>query len=545
MRLVVVCSRRGILRSGLEFIYRSQSNWIWSRNRGHQERANLSNPRQHFHWEHHPLGAGLIPGYWATFAFIDWWGRKPIQFMGFAFSQYYSSLWSGTAIINSFNTGRPIHCVLLPRQLFPKLWTQYYHFRHSWRMFPNTYRSTSHGISAASGKLGAIIAQVGFARLKDIGGKDQFIGHIFQIFAAFMFTGFLTTFLLPETKGKSLEELCELRKNRSDRQLDIEKEDLDKDGQLFINCDFAQVATSSTGGTKFSNKPPAPLPSDQQAALNRSPSQTIDGNQLAAKPPQAWKSFISGGFGGICAVLVGQPFDLTKTRLQTAQPGQYSGTMDVVRRTFAKDGVSGFYRGMSSPLAGVTPMFAVSFWNLVYSFTPTRTSKELSYSEYALAGGFSALPTTLIAAPIERIKVLLQVDGQSASQQKYSGAIDCVRQVYKEGGVKSIFRGSLATVVRDAPGRLRKYFVAYEAAKKALTPVGSDPTKLNLSAICASGGIAGIAMWSIAIPPDVIKSRLQSAPEGLIQASLIAAVPANAATFLGVELALSALNKVA
>jgi solute carrier family 25 carnitine/acylcarnitine transporter 20/29 len=46
---------------------------------------------------------------------------------------------------------------------------------------------------------------------------------------------------------------------------------------------------------------------------------------------------------------------------------------------------------------------------LVYSFTPTRTSKELSYSEYAIAGGFSALPTTLIAAPIERIKVLLQV----------------------------------------------------------------------------------------------------------------------------------------
>jgi len=204
---------------------------------------------------------------------------------------------------------------------------------------------------------------------------------------------------------------------------------------------------------------------------------------------------------------------------------------------------------------------------LVYSFTPTRTSKELSYSEYAVAGAFSALPTTLIAAPIERIKVLLQVDGQSASQQKYSGAIDCVRQVYKEGGIKSIFRGSLATVVRDAPGSAA-YFVAYEAAKKALTPAGSDPTKLNLSAICAAGGFAGIAMWSIAIPPDVIKSRLQSAPEGVYSGFLDCAkktvkadgpkalfkglgpamwraVPANAATFLGVELALSALNKVA
>jgi solute carrier family 25 carnitine/acylcarnitine transporter 20/29 len=81
--------------------------------------------------------------------------------------------------------------------------------------------------------------------------------------------------------------------------------------------------------------------------------------------------------------------------------------------------------------------------------------------------------------------------------------------------------------------------------KKQLTPAGSDPSKLNLGAIMLAGGSAGIAMWSIAIPPDVsthpfasaviacpetdplsagfscalarhqtIKSRLQSAPHG-------------------------------
>jgi len=44
--------------------------------------------------------------------------------------------------------------------------------------FPTRYRSTAHGISAASGKLGAIVAQVGFARLKDHGGKGKFIKHM-------------------------------------------------------------------------------------------------------------------------------------------------------------------------------------------------------------------------------------------------------------------------------------------------------------------------------------------------------------------------------
>lgn len=44
--------------------------------------------------------------------------------------------------------------------------------------FPTRYRSTAHGISAASGKLGAIVAQVGFARLKDIGGTNAFVKHM-------------------------------------------------------------------------------------------------------------------------------------------------------------------------------------------------------------------------------------------------------------------------------------------------------------------------------------------------------------------------------
>jgi PHS family inorganic phosphate transporter-like MFS transporter len=100
--------------------------------------------------------------------------------------------------------------------------------------FPTRYRSTSHGISwvdlllfsllarerilindwfwsfsfsAASGKLGAIVAQVGFSRLKDIGGTNKFVKHILEIFALFMLTGIFSTYLVPETKGRSLEDI--------------------------------------------------------------------------------------------------------------------------------------------------------------------------------------------------------------------------------------------------------------------------------------------------------------------------------------------------
>ncbi|KAG6879757.1 hypothetical protein C0992_012077 [Termitomyces sp. T32_za158] len=233
------------------------------------------------------------------------------------------------------------------------------------------------------------------------------------------------------------------------------------------------------------------------------------------------KSFIAGGFGGLSAVLVGHPFDLTKTRLQTASPGVYTGALDVVKKTLARDGVAGMYRGMVPPLLGVTPIFAVSFWaydaskSLILALTPQRTSQTLSISELAFAGFLSAVPTTLVTAPVERAKVILQTQGQGkdAGEKKYKGVVDVVRHLYREGGMKSIFRGTGATLARDGPGSAA-YFAAYEVTKRMLTPAGSSPADLNLGAIIVAGGSAGVAMWALAIPPDVLKSRIQSAPEG-------------------------------
>ncbi|KAF8898904.1 hypothetical protein BD779DRAFT_1666663 [Infundibulicybe gibba] len=231
------------------------------------------------------------------------------------------------------------------------------------------------------------------------------------------------------------------------------------------------------------------------------------------------KSFIAGGFGGMSAVLVGHPFDLTKTRLQTAGPGTYTGAIDVVKKTLARDGVTGLYRGMVPPLLGITPIFAISFWaydaskKLIFAATPNRTSQALTIPELAAAGFLSAVPTTLVTAPVERAKVLLQVQGQGGSERKYKGVIDVMKHLYKEGGMRSIFRGTGATLARDGPGSAA-YFAAYEVTKKALTPAGSSPAELNLGAIIIAGGTAGVAMWTLAIPPDVLKSRLQSAPTG-------------------------------
>lgn len=72
---------------------------------------------------------------------------------------------------------------------------------------------------------------------------------------------------------------------------------------------------------------------------------------------QSLRALVAGGVGGVCAVVVGHPFDLVKVRMQTAEKGVYSGAIDVVKKTIAKEGLArGLYAGVSAPLVGVTPM---------------------------------------------------------------------------------------------------------------------------------------------------------------------------------------------
>jgi solute carrier family 25 (mitochondrial carnitine/acylcarnitine transporter), member 20/29 len=196
---------------------------------------------------------------------------------------------------------------------------------------------------------------------------------------------------------------------------------------------------------------------------------------------------------------------------------------------------------------------------------------SLTIGQISAAGFFSAIPMTAITAPFERVKVILQVQGQKklapGEKPRYSGGLDVVRQLYREGGVRSVFRGSAATLARDGPGSAA-YFAAYEYIKRMLTPVdprtGKKSGKLSLTAVTCAGAAAGVAMWIPVFPVDTVKSRLQTAEGnvtigGVIRdlygkggfraffpgfgPALARAVPANAATFLGVELAHQMMNK--
>jgi len=282
------------------------------------------------------------------------------------------------------------------------------------------------------------------------------------------------------------------------------------------------------------------------------------------------KNFFAGGFGGICTVFIGHPFDTIKVRIQTMPrpaPGEsplYKGTWDCMTKTVKLEGVKGLFKGMGAPITGVTPIFAISFlgFGIGKKLQQKSPTDQLSSLQIFNAGAFSAFGTTLIMAPGERIKCLLQVQQASTGPAKYAGPVDCAKQLYREGGMASIYRGTVATLLRDVPAS-GVYFMTYEWFRAALIP---DPSHISPLQTMLAGGLAGIANWIIAIPPDVLKSRLQAAPEGTYPGGLrdvfrvlmkeegirglykgavpvfLRAFPANAACFLGFEMALKFLN---
>lgn len=156
-----------------------------------------------------------VPGYWFTVFLIDRIGRFTIQLMGFFFMTVFMF---AIAFGYDYWLNHLIWFVVLYSLTFffanfgPNATT----FVVPAEIFPARLRSTCHGVSAAAGKLGAIVGAFGFlylAQNKDkskadagypagIGVKNSLI-----VLGVINALGFICTFLVPESKGKSLEEM--------------------------------------------------------------------------------------------------------------------------------------------------------------------------------------------------------------------------------------------------------------------------------------------------------------------------------------------------
>lgn len=141
-----------------------------------------------------------------------------------------------------------------------------------------------------------------------------------------------------------------------------------------------------------------------------------------------------------------------------------------------------------------------------------KPADPMSFAKDFLAGGISAAISKTAVAPIERVKLILQV--QAASKQistgnEYKGIIDCLVRIPKEQGFLAFWRGNLANVIRYFPTQALNF--AFKDVYKQVFLGGVDQKTQfwrYFMGNLASGGAAGATSLCFVYPLDYARTRL-------------------------------------
>lgn len=251
--------------------------------------------------------------------------------------------------------------------------------------------------------------------------------------------------------------------------------------------------------------------------------------------------YVAGVCGGVTVVLIGHPFDTTKTRLQVAPANYYAGTLDCVSKTWRQEGLRGFYAGMSSPLLGQMLFRAtsfVTFHSTLQTLAPPslrRPDAAPPASSVLLAGAITGLLIAFVETPIDLVKTKMQIQGlrfgpggAGSAAAASPSVVGTVRSIIAQHGPRGLFQGLAATMVRNVPANAA-FFPVNEMAKEAFVERRNVARRLGASSSSSrsspltqrdlemwervvSGACAGLCYWVGTYPLDLIKGKVMAAP---------------------------------
>ncbi|KAF1789112.1 Mitochondrial carrier domain [Phytophthora cactorum] len=197
------------------------------------------------------------------------------------------------------------------------------------------------------------------------------------------------------------------------------------------------------------------------------------------------KDLNAGTIGGVAGIIAGHPLDTIKVQLQTSSEAS-ADVLRTLRRVISSDGAAGLYRVQGHAVR----------------MMQTKEDAPLSNTQHFVAGSLAGLVQVVFAAPSEHVKIQLQ----TGAMGKEHSSLNAARTMYRRYGMKTLFKGWEACLLRDAPS-FGVYFCCYEATKRALTE-GKTEHETDWKLMTA-GGIAGMVSWAMCMPFDVVKSCVQ------------------------------------
>lgn len=166
----------------------------------------------------------------------------------------------------------------------------------------------------------------------------------------------------------------------------------------------------------------------------------------------------SGGAAGATSLLFVYSLDYARTRLandaKNAKSGgdrQFNGLVDVYRKTLASDGIAGLYRGFMPSVAGII-VYRGLYFGMYDSLKPVVLTGALQNNFLAsfILGWCVTTGAGIASYPLDTIRRRMMMT--SGEAVKYKNTLDAARQIVAKEGIKSLFKGAGANILRGVAG---------------------------------------------------------------------------------------------
>jgi len=139
------------------------------------------------------------------------------------------------------------------------------------------------------------------------------------------------------------------------------------------------------------------------------------------------------------------------------------------------------------------------------------SGQKLGFAENFMLSGVAAAFSKTAAAPIERVKLLVQNQGEMLKQgtlsEPYKGVIDCTLKTFRSEGVYPFWRGNLANCIRYFPTQALN-FAFKDKIKVLFKQSKDDGYMVNFAKNIASGGAAGAMSLCFVYSLDYARTKL-------------------------------------